>query len=121
MSSPNIIGVITQMGAIIVLGVVWRALRPGGLDADVTRKVLTSVVYYVLLPALVLTVLWKTPLGLNSMRISLLAALGIVVGLALSWSGCRLCRSSAAVTGAVMLAAAFPNATYLGLPVLERL
>ena len=121
MGSSNIIGVITQMGALILCGVIWRAVRPGGFDADTTRKVLTSVVYYLLLPALVLAVLWKTPLGLDSMRISGVAMAGIALGMALTWGGCRFCRTSTAVTGAMVLAASFPNATYLGLPVLQRL
>lgn len=121
MNVEGMLGVITQMAALILCGVAWRAIRPGGLAADDTRRVLTSVVYYLLLPALVLVVLWRTPLGLDSMRISLLAAAGIGLGIGLTWSGCRLCRSNGAVTGAMVLAASFPNATYLGLPVLQKL
>ena len=115
------VGVITQMAALIVCGVLWRAIQPGGLDADDTRKVLTTVVYYLLLPALVLVVLWRAPLGVSSLKISFLAACGVLLGLTLTWFFCRVCRHSSAVIGAMVLAAAFPNATYLGLPVLENL
>ena len=55
--------VLWQMTGLIVCGVVWRLLKPAGLDPVQTRKVLTSLVYYLLLPALVLSVLWKAELG----------------------------------------------------------
>ena len=111
--------VLWQMAGLILCGVVWRLMRPSGLDPVVTRKVLTSLVYYLLLPALVLSVLWKAELGATTLWIALCAAAGVFTGLLLSVLSCRLCRNSRAQSGAVILAAAFPNATYLGLPVLE--
>ncbi len=113
--------VILQMAALILCGVGWRLLKPGALDADTTRKVLTSVVYYLLLPALVLKVLWTAPLGMTSVLISALAAAGVLSAMALSSLACTSCRHSSPVTGAVILAASFPNATYMGLPVLENI
>ena len=113
--------VILHMAALIACGVIWRLLRPGGLDADNTRHVLTSLVYYLLLPALVLQVLWKAPLGLSSLGIAASAAVGVVVCILLSTLICRSCRHDGKITGAVVLAASFPNATYMGLPVLESL
>jgi predicted permease len=113
--------VFLHMAGLILCGVGWRILRPGGLDADSTRRVLTSLVYYLLLPALVAQVLWKTPLGIASLGIAASAASGVLGSVLLSILICRRCRHSRAVTGAVVLAAAFPNATYMGLPVLESL
>jgi len=84
-----------------------------------TRKVLTSLVYYLLLPALVLSVLWQAELGNTTFFIALSAAFAVFFGLILSSLACRVCKARPAVTGALILAAAFPNATYLGLPVLE--
>lgn len=107
------------MGALIAIGVLWRLARPGGMDMDAARLALISVVYNVLLPALVLVVLWEAPLGLDSVRIAIAAAGGVLAGMLLSWLVCRACDMPRAVTGAAILAAAFPNATYLGLPVLE--
>jgi len=121
MNPPDILGTIVQMGALILCGLGWRILKPAGLEAAETRKVLTSLVYYLLLPALVLAVLWRTPLGLDSLRISFVAAGGILLGMSLTWLGCRLCASPPAMMGAMILAAAFPNATYMGLPVLQKL
>lgn len=117
----GMISAVTQMGALILCGLAWRVLRPGGLDADSTRQALTGTVYYLLLPALVLAVLWKTSLGLDSVRISLVAAVVVLFSLLAIALLCRLCVNTPAAAGALMLAAGFPNATYLGLPVLQRL
>ncbi|WP_018865830.1 MULTISPECIES: AEC family transporter [unclassified Thioalkalivibrio] len=115
------LSVMTQMGALIVAGVVWRALQPGGLDADNTRRVLTTLVYYLLLPALVLQVLWVAPLGLDSLRIALVAGLTVLAMVGVTLLACRVCMAERAAIGAMLLAAAWPNATYLGLPVLDSL
>lgn len=111
--------VLLQMTALILCGVIWRIVKPEGLDPVQTRKVLTSLVYYVLLPALVLSVLWRAELGTNSVLIAASAAFGILTSLALSALTCRVCKLSSREAGALILAATFPNATYLGLPVLE--
>jgi predicted permease len=113
--------VILHMTALIACGVAWRLFRPGGLDADSTRRVLTALVYYLLLPALVIQVLWQAPLGISSIGIAISAAVGVLACIAISSLICRRCKHHGSVTGAVVLAASFPNATYMGLPVLERL
>ena len=43
-----------QMTLLMACGVVWRILGPAGLTAEQTRQVLTTFVYYLLLPAMVL-------------------------------------------------------------------
>jgi predicted permease len=113
--------VILHMTALIACGIAWRLFRPGGLDADSTRQVLTGLVYYLLLPALVIQVLWQAPLGISSIGIAMSAAVGVLACIALSSLICRRCKHEGSVTGAVVLAASFPNATYMGLPVLESL
>ena len=111
--------VLLQMSGLILCGIAWKFFKPGGLDPAPTRKVLTSLVYYLLLPALVLSVLWKAEIGKTSILIAVAAAFGILVGLVLSFLSCRLCQLKPSQSGALILAATFPNATYLGLPVLE--
>lgn len=111
--------VLAQMGALIGFGAIWRALRPGGMEMETVRFALTAVVYNVLLPALVLLVLWEAPLGVETVRIAAAAGAGVLGAMLLSWLSCRACTMPRAVTGAAILAASFPNATYLGLPVLE--
>jgi len=111
--------VIGQAAILIVCGVLWRVFTPQGLDADTLRNSLTSVVYVLLLPALVLVVLWRAELSLDALRVAILALLGIGVGMGSAWLWFRRQRPAAAAMGALLLAAAFPNATYMGLPVLE--
>ena len=111
--------VIIQMAGLILCGVLWRQLKPAGLQPAETRKVLTNLVYYLLLPALVLSVLWRAQIGASSLHIAGLAALGVFAGIALGLLSCRACKNSRAEAGAIILAIAFPNVTYLGLPVLE--
>ena len=115
------LSVMAQMGALIACGVAWSLLRPGGLDAAETRRVLTTLVYYLLLPALVLKVLWAAPLGLVSIQIAAVAGLTVLAALGMTSLVCRVCVSSRAATGAMLLVAAWPNAVYLGLPILDRL
>jgi predicted permease len=111
--------VLLQMGGLILCGIGWRWLRPAGLEPVQTRKVLTSLVYYLLLPALVLSVLWQARLGNTTLLIAVSAAFAVIGGLLLSSLSCRVCTTRPAVSGAVILASTFPNVTYLGLPVLE--
>lgn len=111
--------VLLQMAGLILCGIGWRWLEPAGLAPVQTRKVLTSLVYYLLLPALVLSVLWEAELGNTTVFIALSAAFAVFSGFLLSSLVCRVCKARPAVRGAVILAAAFPNVTYLGLPVLE--
>ncbi|HEB92082.1 MAG TPA: AEC family transporter [Gammaproteobacteria bacterium] len=112
--------ILTQAALLILAGTLWNAFRIGGQDPQLLRRAIGDLVYFLLLPALVLSVLWSAPLGLDSLRIAAVAAAGVVAGLLLAglwyaWRGTPQHR-----TGALVLAAAFPNATYLGLPVLEH-
>ncbi len=113
--------VFTQMAALIACGIGWRIFKPFGLDADHCRQSLTTLVYTLLLPALIIQVLWQAPLGLDSLRVSASAAIGVLGAMALAWALFRLIGTKSAISGTLILAAAFPNATYMGLPVLEQL
>lgn len=112
--------VLIKMALLIACGVAWRQIRPLGLEADSTRRTITGLVYVLLLPALVLNVLWQAPLGLESPRIALSAATGVLSAMLMMWLICRVCQTPRPVYGTLLLAAAFPNATYMGLPVLEQ-
>lgn len=111
--------VLAQSAALIAFGAVWRAARPWGLAPETTRRVLTGLVYLLLLPALVLHVLWRAPLGLDAVRVASAAAIGVFAGLVAAWGWYRLRPAAPRTTGALLLAAAFGNVTYLGLPVLD--
>lgn len=108
------------MMLVIACGVGWRIVSPAGLKAEQTRLVLTTVVYYVFLPALILDVLWQADLGIQSLAFSLLGVSSIFVILTVIWLVAKLLKVGQAQTGAILLATAFPNVTYLGLPVLNQ-
>jgi len=98
----------------------WRLAKPAGLSAEHTRQVLTTVVYYMLLPAMVLEVLWSADIGLHSFQYTLLGVGSIVLAMLCIWMVGALFKFEDRRMGAMILAAAFPNVTYLGLPVLEQ-
>lgn len=113
--------VLGQMALLMGFGVGWRLLRPLGLDADSLRQAISGLVFVLLLPALVLLVLWRASLGLDSLRIAGVAAAVVLLGVALGkLFYLPLSRLPKATLGALLLATGWPNATYLGLPVLEQ-
>jgi malate permease and related proteins len=101
-------------------GILWRIFKPLQLTAEDTRKVLTSVVYYFFLPMMVLEVLWASNIGTQSFQYTVLAIPSIIFGMLCLWSVGAVFKFERRCLGAVLLAAAFPNVTYLGLPVLEQ-
>lgn len=109
-----------QMSLLMAGGIVWRMVKPGGLSAEQTRKVLTTVVYYFFLPAMVLEVLWAADIGLHSLQFTLLGVASILFGMSCFWGVGIFFKFEHRCLGAMILAAAFPNVTYLGLPVLEQ-
>ncbi len=112
--------VLGQAVLCIACGILWRLIRPHGLSADITRQVITSLVYYLLLPALVLQVLWQAPLGGESLGVAFLAMCGAFAGMLAAWAWFRLRGGERPAVGALIIAAGFGNVTYLGLPILER-
>lgn len=115
------ISVLLQMAATIAMGLLWRRFEFGGWSAERARGALTTSVYYFFLPALVLAVLWRAPLGVDTVKISLSAATGILVSMAAMVLVGRMMTLSRPLFGALLLAASFPNATYMGLPLLASL
>ena len=103
---------------LIGFGLYWAYQSPGRLEPVLIRKVLTDTVYYLFLPALVFNVLWQADLNLDSVKIASGAAIGVLTAIGLSLLICKRCGKSSAVTGAIVLASSFPNATYLGYPLL---
>lgn len=116
------------MGSIIFIGIFWRLIL-GGNSAEVVRSHLAQAVYQVFLPALVLHVMWQTPVNLNTLRIPITAATCVLLDLlvaAVIYGNGKFVRafmrgaSARPAVGALLLAAAFGNFTYLGLPVLTQ-
>jgi len=122
------LSVLFGMAVIILAGTTWRLVL-GGKVAETVRGHLAQAVYQVFLPALVLHVMWQTPIGLNALRIPVVAAACVLLDLvaaALIYGNGRLVRAFMGGTharpaiGALLLAAGFGNFTYLGLPVLTQ-
>lgn len=109
-----------QMGLLIAFGVVWRRLAPQHIPALAHRRALTDLVFFILLPALVLDVIWGAPIDGSSMKISLVALATLAVSAVLMLLMLRFFQTSQMQKGALLLAAIFPNATYLGLPVTDQ-
>jgi malate permease and related proteins len=108
------------MAVLIACGAIWRILQPAGLTAEQTRQVLTTVVYYLMLPAMVLNVLAHAEIGQQSLQFTILGVSSVFFAMAVIWGCGKIFRFRDAQLGAVILAASFPNVTYLGLPVLEQ-
>jgi len=64
-----------------------------------------------------LHVIWQAPFDASSIKISLTALSALAVAMFLMWLCLRFMHLSRPQQGALLLAATFPNATYLGLPV----
>lgn len=109
-----------QMGLLIAFGVVWRRLAPQHIPALAHRRALTDLVFFILLPALVLDVIWGAPIDGSSMKISLVALATLAISAVLMLLVLRFFQTSQMQKGALLLAAIFPNATYLGLPVTDQ-
>ncbi len=112
--------VLIQMGLLIGCGIGWRWLKPGAIEADSLRQAMTSLVYYLLLPAMVLSVLTRAALGMESLRIALFGTGIILFGMVLTPLLCRARSMASGRRGAALLAMAFGNVTFLGLPLLEQ-
>lgn len=109
-----------QMAVLMACGAFWRVIKPGGLSAEQARPALTTVVYYLFLPAMVLEVLWRADIGLKSLQYTVLGVASITFAMLCIWLSGRLLKFDNRRLGAMILAASFSNVTYLGLPVLEQ-
>lgn len=114
-------GVLAQMSALILCGVIWRRLRPLGIEADRVRRAVTALVFNALLPALVLSALWGTGLHPDGWKISLFGTAIVLFGVVATLGLDRALHLGRRQLGAAMLGIAFSNVTFLGLPVLEQI
>ena len=111
-----------QISVLIAIGIAWQRFAPAHIPALAHRRALTDLVFYILLPALVLNVMWQAPLNITSIKISMTALSGIFTSLFLMWAIISLLSMSGLniskpQKGALLIAGTFPNSTYLGLPV----
>ena len=112
--------VLAQMALLIACGAVWQTLAPKHIPAPAHRRALTDLVFYILLPALIIDVIWQTELSAHSLQISLIAMTALAGAMLAMWIMLQFISVNRQQTGALLLAATFPNVTYLGLPVLDQ-
>jgi len=111
------LSVMLQMSVLIAVGIAWQRIAPKHIPVLSHRRALTDLVFYILLPALVLDVMWQAPLNLTSVKISLTAISAMAASIVLMWVIVSFLKLSKPQKGALLIAGTFPNSTYLGLPV----
>ena len=117
--------VLFSFGLIIIAGALFRRIRPAGIDPGDVRVVINTCVLNLFLPALCIKTLYQSPVDLETVLVpatawittgaSLLLAAGVYAAL-----GGKM-HLSPQEKGVLLIAAAFGNVTYLGLPVLTNL
>ena len=108
-------------GFFIGVGIAWRYFEPMRVDADSLQTALISLLYTVILPALVLSTMWQSKINTNTWRIlaAMLATSGLAIAIAWFYYKSRGRNVSAGVKGAFILAAAFGSVLVMGMPVTQ--
>ena len=117
--------ILLSFGLIILCGVLFRRLRVGGLDPGSVRLAINSSVLNIFLPALCLIIIYRAKLDMELLLVPATAWITLLSVLTLAIIVYSLIGRRAglrdAEKGVLILAAAFGNVTYLGLPVLMEL
>ena len=117
--------ILLSFGFIILLGVAFRRLRPGGLEAATLSRAINVTVLNVFLPALCIRILYVSRIDAEAVLIPLSAGITTLTALFLSVGVYRLFAKKMGLlpseTGVLVIGATFGNITYLGLPVLTGL
>lgn len=104
----------------IGLGYLLKSTKPLNFDAETTRKGIISLIYILLLPALVIKSLWISPPELIQWQISVTVIITVILSASLVWLIYRNFNISNAALGSIILAGSLTNATYQGLPILHN-
>lgn len=104
----------------ISIGYLLKQTQPLAFDAETVRKSIISLIYLVLLPALVIKSLWKSPAELIQWQISASVIITILITASLIWFIYRYLTDNKTILGSVILAGSLSNATYQGLPILSH-
>jgi predicted permease len=110
--------VFLSLGAIALVGSALQRLFPEW-KIEEFRTSINRLVLHVLLPALIFKVISTSDLEGVLYHVPLAAAAGIVGCLSVAWILFRWTPLDRKAKGALILACAFGNVTYLGLPVLQ--
>lgn len=114
--------ILLSFGVIILCGLLFRRIRPAGLDADTLRHAITTSVFNLFFPTLCVNIIYRTDINIETLLVPLTAWITLIVSLGLSWVlyalwGRRF-RLEPSEKGVLILSSTFGNVAYLGLPVL---
>jgi malate permease and related proteins len=116
--------VLLSFGLIIAAGYLWRFFEPGGIDRHRLRHVLSTVVLHVFLPALAFGLIATAHADRSFFAIPLAAAATVLLCTAAGFVFYKLVPGFRGISrpafGSILLAAAYGNVTYLGLPVITE-
>lgn len=104
----------------ISIGYLLKQTKPLAFDAEGVRKAIISLIYLVLLPALVIKSLWQSPAELIQWQISASVIITVIISATIIWLIYRKLTPNKATLGAIILAGSLTNATYQGLPILSH-
>lgn len=110
--------VFVSVALIAFIGSMFGWLFPA-IKVEQLRKGINTLVLYILLPALIFDVLYLTEMGKVFYEVPIVAVAGILVCLITAWIVFKFINIKKEAKGALILASAFGNVTYLGLPVLQ--
>lgn len=110
--------VFLSLGGIALVGSTLQRVFPDW-DIEGFRKSINRLVLHVLLPSLIFKVIYTSDLRGVLYQVPLAAAAGILGCLSIAWLVFRWVPLERRAKGTLILACAFGNVTYLGLPVLQ--
>lgn len=110
-----------QIAVFIAIGALWRFVKPMGIGAGAVQRSLFTLIYMVLLPALVLFVTWKMPLNQTALRMLVIMVVVTLVALALAWFYFKQSKLPKQIQGPLIIAAVFGGVAFFGLPVTKLL
>lgn len=117
--------VLFSFGIIILLGILFRRLRIGGLDADSMRNAINVSVLNLFLPALCIKTIYVSKIDMETLLIPVTAWITTISCLLISTAAYSAAGKRMNITnqekGILIISGAFGNVTYLGLPVLTGL
>ncbi len=110
--------VFLSLGVIAGIGSVLRYIFPE-IDIESFRRSINKLVLYIILPSLIFNIVYNTKIGAEFFQIPVVAIGGISAALSLAAFLFAFIKIDKKTKGALILASAFSNVTYLGLPVLQ--
>jgi len=117
--------ILIPFALIILIGVVFRQFKIGGLDANSLRHAINVTVLNIFLPALCIKVLYTIKIDKEIILVPAVAWISIIFGILFATIVYSLLEKKIHIKpsekGVLILSSAFGNVTYLGLPILTGL